>query len=401
MRDGAILKLAAVAGVVGFAWTFVMRPPPPRASETRGSSLGIRGSAVDMAAVEERARAFLAENPTSLRGWQQLADALAFQEDPFEAARAWLEEAPRELAEEGGAGLLWYWLGRQYGSEEEGFRPPEYEDRAKEMWRISAEAFASYVLEHPDEAAPVHWRLFGYALKRIGDVEAAAGIFLRTREELLGRMREGEMDAGEALSWCALVLRDAASAKRTPAVFEAYREQFAALDEAASGGIVSLSGLAERWQQLFQDLAELEADELAATALERLEAIERARLEGAGPEAEAYARRSEAWEVLAGYWGLLERSDRAQAAWREAAALMEWAVERRPRAVWLYDLARQRAWVGDRDGAIEALEQAVSFGWNRRRATEREPAFERLKGDGRFNALVEGMAPQTERLEIR
>jgi len=414
MRDSAILKLAAVAGLLGFGWTFVT--VTPKSSGVDGSVLsnsrfGGQRTAEQRAAFIASQREALLAAPTDLRHWQRLASVLAFEEDPFEATRAWLAESPAELVERGGAGLLWYWVGRQYGSEEDGFDPAEHESRAREMWRIAGREFKEYVLAHPREAALVHWRLFGYSLKRTSEPDAAQDIFLRTADEALRRVRMGEEPAGAGLGWTATLLRDSAESGGDRArALRAYRERFDRI--ARESTALAAQDAWTLWERLFHDLISDGEGGLADAVypLERLEDLQRAAMQAAvaspgedpAETATTFFKRAQAWERIAFYWGLIDREERAQRAWREAVVVMEWATEARAESTGLYELARYRAIARDREGALDALERAIALGWDQRQRMEREEAFEQLWSEPRFGALLERIpAPKDPRVRIR
>ncbi len=89
------------------------------------------------------------------------------------------------------------------------------------------------------------------------------------------------------------------------------------------------------------------------------------------------------------------RADDARAAWVRAEALYRDRAERgaesrMPGANW-YNTARCRARLGDADGALEALQQAVKAGWGDPDRTKADPNFESLGEDPRFQELIASM----------
>jgi len=76
----------------------------------------------------------------------------------------------------------------------------------------------------------------------------------------------------------------------------------------------------------------------------------------------------------------------------DAAGLLEMAVALRPgQARTLYELARARAFGGEKAKALDALRQAAAAGFSDAARVESEPAFAKLKGDAAFQAQLAGI----------
>jgi predicted esterase len=112
------------------------------------------------------------------------------------------------------------------------------------------------------------------------------------------------------------------------------------------------------------------------------------------------AERQMARRVIAGFALNARESTRAlfeQAEYATAAGLLEMAAALRPgEARTYYDLARARAFDGDRKQAVEALQQAVEAGFRDNERTQAEPAFRKLAGDTAFQSLLAKMKTAPE-----
>ncbi len=100
-----------------------------------------------------------------------------------------------------------------------------------------------------------------------------------------------------------------------------------------------------------------------------------------------------AWYTLGWAHRRLGEQEPAQIAWAEAERLYAEAArgDTAGNGGSLYNLACVRALIGDVDGAIEALDDAVESGWNDREHTRRDQDLESLREDDRFKALLERM----------
>ena len=73
--------------------------------------------------------------------------------------------------------------------------------------------------------------------------------------------------------------------------------------------------------------------------------------------------------------------------------LLEAVVLLRPeRAQGYFDLARARAFLGEKKRALAALQQALAAGFKDRARIEGEKAFEKWRGDPELAALLAGLA---------
>ena len=76
-----------------------------------------------------------------------------------------------------------------------------------------------------------------------------------------------------------------------------------------------------------------------------------------------------------------------------AASVLEMAVLLRPERVQAhFDLARARAQLGDKKRAIAALQQAVAAGFKDTTRLNEEKAFDRMRADPAFIAIVSTMS---------
>lgn len=76
------------------------------------------------------------------------------------------------------------------------------------------------------------------------------------------------------------------------------------------------------------------------------------------------------------------------AAWQEIEPLL---MDAHARGGAYYLLASRNAILGDTDAALTALEQAVASGWQRTWYAERDPVFDELRNDSRYEALLATM----------
>ena len=84
----------------------------------------------------------------------------------------------------------------------------------------------------------------------------------------------------------------------------------------------------------------------------------------------------------------------AHGRYSEAVSVWTLAVLIRPdSAEACYGLAAASAGAGDKRGALEALQQAVSNGFRDAERVEHEAAFDRIRKDSKFAALMRAMKP--------
>ncbi|MEK6234087.1 MAG: tetratricopeptide repeat protein, partial [Planctomycetales bacterium] len=78
--------------------------------------------------------------------------------------------------------------------------------------------------------------------------------------------------------------------------------------------------------------------------------------------------------------------------WSLAAGLLRKLIEQEPQvAPWRFDLARCMAHQGELDKALDALEQAIEFGWSDAARTINAPGFAAVRNSPRFQGLLEQM----------
>jgi hypothetical protein len=133
---------------------------------------------------------------------------------------------------------------------------------------------------------------------------------------------------------------------------------------------------------------------VGAALLAGRELAERLAARAADPErAQRLARRAAAALGALACLGLAARANQRAAIWRSSATLHADAAAHYPEGTVASLLRAKRAsLVGDADAALRDLERAVSRGYNRFDQLETDPAWDPLRGDPRFRALVRELA---------
>jgi poly(3-hydroxybutyrate) depolymerase len=156
-------------------------------------------------------------------------------------------------------------------------------------------------------------------------------------------------------------------------------------------GLKAEHALARREAEQLDQLGEYAADGLSLPAMRK----RAAEIRLAADATEDTPERRMARRVIASFAMKGRESTRAlldQHDYESAAGLLEVVAALRPgQARTLFDLARARAFNGDRTEALAALKAAAAAGYNDAARTEAEPAFTRLHGRPEFNDVLAAM----------
>lgn len=332
MSNRAILKLAAVFGVLVMLWMLV-RYEPPDSETTRRREMSSN----------ERIRAVtdeLVREPLSSRDWRALGVALASHESWRKRTARWVREAPAPIVERAPVeAYAWYWTG--WGFDELG-----EEDAATESWELAREAFAAHVATTPPEeiAFETLWRQ-GVCHDQLGEEEALLKSFASARELVAARRSSWKPSyAMECMQTLASWYRRTGHPLEMLAVYEDLLDFVEMRDAAVTQ--VDWSSL------LFNSQAAAHAEAARPEARTLYERVERLVWEPALLAALARAR------------GAIGDEELARATWQKAADAQRSRVieEGFSAPAWL-DLCRYRCGAGQREEAIDAWREARAAGY--------------------------------------
>lgn len=337
MGYSRVFKAATFIAVLVFAWTLLTYTP------RRGISRNVDPSRLADLANDCTQR--LLEDPTDTGAWRDLASTFSSHDDPERAAKKWIRRAPATLIEDyPGAALAWYWLGWTISPNDRPTRSiarslsSEPDTVDLRVWEQADKEFDAFFSENPAVATPLLLMRHGRTLERLGRHERAAVVFDRT-EQLV----EKRLEAGDP-TW----------------------EEMYALNAVGHG-----------WNEMGNR-------ERADRAWERV-----ATMPDSGDDPMVSPRN---WVNYGATYREAGSERAAQLCFERAVVLQERIAKDEPSPVALYNLAYCQAHAGDCEGALESLTESVNLGWDNRGRLIGEDAFDCLREDPRYLALIERVA---------